>query len=544
MNKTIGRIGIILLVLSASAGIKIWLLQAGVVPFNSDEAVVALMARHITVGERPFFFYGQVYMGSLDAFLVAIGFVIWGQAVWVIRLVQAMLYSLTIITTVWIGKVAFQSFKTGILAACLLAIPAVNVTLYTTASLGGYGEALLIGNLILLVGLILLHKIQGDESIHAWPTMLLIFVFGFLTGFGLWANGLTLVYSAPVIFILMISIAKNWRAIRVAGLAILVVSGSAGFICGSAPWWIFALTSGWGNLVRELTGSAVAVESGSWLVKIISHLVNLILFGTTVLLGFRPPWDVRWLALPLLPFVLIFWISVLLFTARKLLQKKSGDFTYWLLSSVPLTLCAGFIFTSFGVDPSGRYFLPMTVPLALLAAKMVQSVTPRTVYQFALLGVVLCYHLWGTWQCASTYPPGITTQFYAFSIIDHRYDSDLIQFLDTEGEYQGYTNYWVAYPLAFLSQEKLIYIPRLPYHPDLRYTPRDDRYPPYDQIVATSKKAAYITTNNPALDNSLVSGLKKAGITYSEKWIGDYHIYYHLSRDIHPDELLLGDFAP
>jgi hypothetical protein len=186
----------------------------------------------------------------------------------------------------------------------------------------------------------------------------------------------------------------------------------------------------------------------------------------------------------------------------------------------------------------------MTVPLALLAAEMAQSVTPRIVYQFALLGLVLCYHLWGTWQCASTYPPGITTQFYAFSIIDHRYDNDLIQFLTSEGEYQGYTNYWVAYPLAFLSQEKLIYIPRLPYHADLRYTPRDDRYLPYDQIVATSKKAAYITTNNPALDSSLVSGLKKAGITYSEKWIGDYHIYYHLSRDIRPDELGLGDFAP
>jgi hypothetical protein len=31
----------------------------------------------------------------------------------------------------------------------LLAIPSVNVILYTTVSLGGYGEALLLGNLIL-----------------------------------------------------------------------------------------------------------------------------------------------------------------------------------------------------------------------------------------------------------------------------------------------------------------------------------------------------------------------------------------------------------
>ncbi len=37
---------------------------ANIVPFNSDEAMVALMARHILQGERPFFFlwpgiYGQ-----------------------------------------------------------------------------------------------------------------------------------------------------------------------------------------------------------------------------------------------------------------------------------------------------------------------------------------------------------------------------------------------------------------------------------------------------------------------------------------------------
>ena len=533
-----------MIVLAASVGVKLWLLHADVVPFNSDEAIVALMARHILGGERPIFFYGQVYMGTLDAFLVALGFFLWEQTVWVIRLVQTLLYLLIIITTVLIGKVAFQSYKTGILAACLLAIPAVNVTLYTTASLGGYGEALLIGNLILLVGFALLHKIQRGESVLAWRSILLIFGFGFLSGLGLWANGLTLVYSAPVFLILMIAFLNNLRANRVAGLFGFLVVGLSGFIFGSAPLWIYSLTSGWGSLVSELTGSAVAVEGGSWLVKFFSHTVNLLLLGTTVLFGFRPPWGVQWLALPLLPFVLIFWITVFVFTIKKIRQRKSGIYTYWMLISIPLTLIIGFLFTSFGVDPSGRYFLPMTVPLALLAAEMVQSVTHKTLYQLGLLSVVLLYHLWGTWQCGNTYPPGITTQFDAISMIDHRYDNELIQFLKTEGEYNGYTNYWVAYPLAFLSHERLIYIPRLPYHADLRYTPRDDRYAPYDQVVETSKKVAYITTNNPALDKKLASELMKAEVTYSEKMIGDYHIYYHLSRDIRPDELGLGGQAP
>src|SRR4030067_2555737 len=55
-------------------GYKAFLLVSDVVPFNSDEAIVALMAKHILEGDRPIFFYGQAYMGSLDAWLVALGF--------------------------------------------------------------------------------------------------------------------------------------------------------------------------------------------------------------------------------------------------------------------------------------------------------------------------------------------------------------------------------------------------------------------------------------------------------------------------------------
>ncbi len=158
------KIGILLGILAAAAGLKAWLVGMGRVPFNADEAVVALMARHILAGERPVFFYGQAYMGSLDAYLVAAGFWIWGQQVWVIRLVQGLLYLVTIITTVWMGKAAFGSFKTGLLAAGLLAIPAVNVSLYTTASLGGYGEALLIGNLIMLTGLYIMRSLSVQAT--------------------------------------------------------------------------------------------------------------------------------------------------------------------------------------------------------------------------------------------------------------------------------------------------------------------------------------------------------------------------------------------
>ena len=58
--------------------LKVYVSPVDITPFNADEAIVALMARHINQGNIPIFFYGQSYMGSLDAILVAIGFRIFG----------------------------------------------------------------------------------------------------------------------------------------------------------------------------------------------------------------------------------------------------------------------------------------------------------------------------------------------------------------------------------------------------------------------------------------------------------------------------------
>ena len=59
-------------------------------PFNSDEAIVALAARHILQGARPVFFYGQAYMGTIDSYMVALGFSLFGESVLVMRLIEIM----------------------------------------------------------------------------------------------------------------------------------------------------------------------------------------------------------------------------------------------------------------------------------------------------------------------------------------------------------------------------------------------------------------------------------------------------------------------
>ena len=548
---------------------KIGLLLAGVIPFNSDEAVVALMARHILQGSRPIFFYGQAYMGSLDAFLVAGVFKLIGMNIWAVRIVQIGLYSLTVLTAAILGRRLSGSWKVGVLAAWFLAIPNVGMTLYTSVSMGGYGEMLLIGNLILLTTLRITRDLKYD--VRKKTNLIPWFVFGFLSGIGLWVFGLTLVYSIPA-FIYLIWYWyrvryktqtknphnpwwKNWRYEINPGernmqeypanfLGIAIIGG----VVGCVPWLAYAQRSGLSNLVSELSGSAITgVESLSFLGQFTRHALNLSLFGSTSMMGLRPPWEIRWLAMPLAPFVLIFWVMVVIFAVKNLRRDlKVGpndpEFTNALLLwGVILLVVIGFVATPFGADPSGRYFLPVGVVMAIFASQAVWEWRAKWgSYVWLSVGVVLVFHLWGTLEVMRSNPPGFTTQIDAVTQIDHQYDTELIEFLRSEGEYRGYTNYWVSYPLAFLSDESLIYIPRLPYHQDLRYSRRDDRYPPYDQLLDQTQRIAYITTNNPLLDEHLRSGFKNLGVSWQEIKIGDYQVYYRLSQVVNPEEIGLG----
>jgi len=167
--------------LLTAAVLKLGILAAGAVPFNADEAIVALMARHILAGEHPLFFYGQAYMGSLDAYLVAGIFRLFGTEVWGIRLVQILLYTATLLSTAWLGKVITGKWQVAVIAAWLLAVPTVSMSLYTTVSMGGYGEMLLIGNLVLLLTIFI---VRGTYTLSTRKWYLLWFGLGFLSGFG------------------------------------------------------------------------------------------------------------------------------------------------------------------------------------------------------------------------------------------------------------------------------------------------------------------------------------------------------------------------
>jgi hypothetical protein len=94
--------------------------------------------------------------------------------------------------------------------------------------------------------------------------------------------------------------------------------------------------------------------------------------------------------------------------------------------------------------------------------------------------------------------------------------------------------------VAFLSGEAVLLSPRLPYHADFRYSPRDDRIPDYTRSVAEADSTAYVTARQPWLDEFLRAELARRGETWHEKRIGDYVVFFGFGRPVHPADLGLG----
>ncbi len=518
------RTGVVVLGLLLKAA----LLRIGAFPFHADEAIVGLMARHILQGHWPVFFYGQAYMGSLDATLVALAFRLSGsEPVWAIRVVQSALYAATISTGMLLAHAITRSRRAALISGLLLAVPTVNVTLYTTVSLGGYGEALLIGNLLMLSSLA--YSRAPDRR---W----LAIVWGGLAGFGLWVFGLTLVFSVPTAVLVIRTARRSRNRAGAIGLGSLVLAAAA---LGAGPWLWSVVGQGAGTFVSELLGSAIAGASPAGLFEAVgNHLAGLLLFGPTVVAGLRPPWGTGLLALPLAPIAAAFWLLVVYSALRSLRIAESANPGKWLLLGVAIATLGGLVVTPFGADPSGRYFLPLLLPLAIAAAAFLNRLNSAAV-RWLLLGAVLAFNLWGTLQSAAANPPGITTQFNP----ETRVDADAIPGLADQllqlGELRGYTTYWVAYPLAFQSQERLIFVPDLPYHLDFRFTARDNRYAPYNGMVESSDRVAYITFRHAGLDRQIRDGLERSGVTWQETAYGDFNIFHGLSRPIPPEQLSL-----
>ncbi|TAK10954.1 MAG: hypothetical protein EPO32_13555 [Anaerolineae bacterium] len=508
--------------LLVAAALKAVLTFSQSVPLNGDESLVALMGRHINMGARPVFFYGQAYMGSLDAWALAGSFRLFGENIVAIRIAQSLLYLANILCIWSLARLWFTDTRVADVAAWLAAIPSVLVSLYTTATLGGYNESLLLGQLVLGLGYLVVFTQHGRK----WWVWLLL---GLCGGLGWWTLGISGVYLLPV------GLAGLWKFRR--EYLPFYTLAALGFMIGSLPWWMYNFAHDW-EALKSLSGPGDIVASTP-----LSRLITFLLFGLSAVFSLRAPWLDTFFPLPLAVAGLWLFMMAGLYVFRFRgwaavgLKRDAGI----LLTAFVTLFVVVFVASTFGLDATGRYLLPLALPVSLLLAAFCAGLWQlKPALGLGALVLALVFHGATTWIAAAS-PQGLTTQFDPITEFHNDYDDELIAFLLENDLTEGYGNHWMTFRIAFVSGERLRYAAELPYKADMSYTPLDNRYLPYAEAADRSEHVAWITTKHHALDDRLRNWFQFAGLEFKEAQIGPYHIFYDFPRPVRPEEFGLGD---
>ncbi|MEU7654893.1 hypothetical protein AB0C41_23085 [Micromonospora taraxaci] len=277
------------LVLLAGVGYRLWLLAHATPPTNSDEATMGLAALHIARGEGfPVWFYGQQYMGTLEAYLAAPVFALAGGPSLVgLRLPTLALYAVFLLLAWRLTMRLTGDRWFGLLVVALLALGSDRIVKNQLIAGGGYPEMNAAGVALAVLAVDLATGRPG-RRLARWAA------WGFLAGLMLWVDPLVLPYVVATGAVL---VGFRWRELRGAAGALL----GAAAVLGAAPLLLHSLLNGRNPLHAVLAASGANATAG-WAERLHGGL----LLGPSLGMGFCDPgrcatWQLWWaLALPLL----------------------------------------------------------------------------------------------------------------------------------------------------------------------------------------------------------------------------------------------------
>src|SRR5258708_19186069 len=142
-----GMLGILLLAVS----LRLALMQFHWPTANADESIIDLMARHIAFrGAHPIFFWGQHYMGTIQAYLGALLIRLVGSSAFSVRLGTLVMFTLYLVCMYLLVRLLYTPpFALFIMA--VLTIGSDRMIGIPLVANGGYTETMLFGAVIFLL---------------------------------------------------------------------------------------------------------------------------------------------------------------------------------------------------------------------------------------------------------------------------------------------------------------------------------------------------------------------------------------------------------
>ncbi len=185
--------------------VRVIFISYGWPTINSDEATMGLHALHIiTRGERPLFFYGQSYMGTIQAYLGAFFFLLLGPSTFALRLGLVVLYAGFLLALYVLTRLLYPK-GVALTTVFFLCLGSSDTLIRQLMAIGGYLETLLFGTLSLLLAYWLALSFRRDAYLNEQRKRLVAYgCLGGVIGLGLWSDMLILPFVSSSLLLLLL----------------------------------------------------------------------------------------------------------------------------------------------------------------------------------------------------------------------------------------------------------------------------------------------------------------------------------------------------
>jgi hypothetical protein len=545
------------------------LLTGGAV-IDADEAVVGLMARRILQGEHVVYYWGQDYMGSLEAYTAALVFRFFPATPFTLKLTPFLYAAVLLALLVWLARKSFSRTASRYLLF-LAAVPSPFVLIWTLKARGGYIETLVLGALLFVV---LFRWVEAAERFPSrvpatrWRAILgglctaglavcalMLLAQVVLGGFSFRVLGVRIgnsTHTKPLVAAAALLPLHLWLAGRAAfrdrpWISVCTWALAFGFVAGLSWWtnalvvffWVPALAAA-GIFLRRLL-----VDAGGQLSALPAVLAGFLLGALPMWFHEQAAGAANAAADPLvegevwrLQFSRFFTVGLPRFLGVRWHPEHGiTPFSSWVLAGFTLAVVLFGVFSLFTAilrrEPAPRLAVRLMTVLLVVLFPWLFSLSefggfvqePRYYLPLhaglLLLSASLCgsLHAW-------TPPAGVLVCAVLLTIhgnnirqINFKTAQPAVQgrrapldlspvhaFFEENGIEAGYANYWLAYRMTFETGERVIVAP----HP----RGHNDRYPAYTAWVDAHPNPAYIFMDSIA--SGVANRLGRLGVEHYE----------------------------